>query len=341
MVRLPDGSRACGIGEFELIARIAPWLDAPEDRVRIAGGDDAAVLSPPGGDIVVTVDTMVEDRHFLRALSSFADVGWKLVAVNVSDLAAMGAQPLAAVVSLCRPDDVSADDVDALYRGMREAADRWSLALVGGDTVAGSVLTLTLTAVGTVPAGAGVTRSGARDGDAVVVAGRLGSAAAALALHRAGQPIPASLARAHRRPEALPAIGALLRRRGAGGMIDVSDGFGADLGHVCRRSGVGADVIGERLPVDTDVITASDRLERDPWDFVLGGGDDYALVAALPHVAASAAVGEITETHGLPAAVVGTITDGAHAQHRHEPRVDIDGQWRWVGELGHDHWRHT
>lgn len=256
--------------------------------------------------MVVTIDLIVEGVHFRRDLSSWEDVGWKAVAVNVSDLAAMGADPTAVVVGLCRPRDLHEDDVVALYRGLRAACDRWGLRLVGGDTVSGPTTVVSVTAIGEVEQGAAVTRAGARPGDRIVVVGTLGAAAAALMQVHAGvEPDPALLA-AHRRPMALPAAGRALAAQGARAMIDVSDGLGADLGHICEDSGagagIGARVVAAALPV------APGALEAGGWELVCGGGEDFALVAALPPEWAETAALAAAAAEGVPAAVVGEIT---------------------------------
>jgi thiamine-monophosphate kinase len=184
---------------------------------------------------------------------------------------------------------------------------------VGADTLAVSV-----TVIGSVPASGHVARAGARPGDAVVVVGSLGGAAAGLLLHRAGLAVPDALGRAHRRPEALPDAGRMLAREGATAMIDVSDGFGADLGHLCAASGVVARVTRTALPIGRGVAAAAERLGIDPWDLVVAGGDDYALVATVPRgrveaimdaLGAGARAGPRGASTGAPdVRVVGTVT---------------------------------
>ena len=281
------------MSEFGLIARLAPLLDDV--------GDDAAVMDLDG-QLVVAVDVVVEGVHFRRDLSSWRDVGWKAVAVNVSDLAAMGARPAGAVVGLCLPAGGAVQDVVALYEGMREACDRWELRLVGGDTVAGPGVVVSVTVLGTVEHGRAVTRAGARPGDRLVVVGALGAGAAALAQVASGTAPDLALLAAHRRPVALPAAGRVLAARGARAMIDVSDGLGADLGHVCEASGVAVRLRARALPV------APGALEVGGWKLVCGGGEDFALVAALPPEVAEAAAREAGEAEGVPAAVVGEVT---------------------------------
>lgn len=326
------------MGEFDLIARLAPLLDEAGDGVVVGHGDDAAVVTTPAhGGVAVTVDALVEGVHFRRDLSELADVGWKAIAVNVSDLAAMGARPRAAVAALCRPAAVTVTDVEALYHGMRAACSRWGLRLVGGDTVASTQLMLSITALGDVDPATVVRRSGARPGDRIVVVGALGAAAAALAQVRAGlAPEPALLA-AHRRPAALVTAGEVLAAHGATAMIDVSDGLGADLGHVCAASGVRARITWADLPVAPGAIDAAHAVGRDPIALVAGGGEDFALLATLPAAGAAAAAAAAGAAEGVPAAVVGDVLGGDG------PAVllSVHGQGeRELSTWGYDHYAH-
>jgi thiamine-monophosphate kinase len=272
--------------------------------VLIGHGDDAAVIAVGDRGVCVTVDMLVEGVHFRRDLSSWADIGWKAVAVNVSDLAAMGAIPFGAVVGLCRPAALAEVDVEACYTGMREACDRWALKLLGGDTVRGPVFVLSVTALGHIQPDRVVTRAGGRPGDRLILVGALGAASAALCQVEAGQPPHPDLLAAHRRPVALPAAGRVLAAHGARAMIDVSDGLGADLGHLCAASKVGARLSAAALPVASGV---ADLAGRGLWRVVCGGGEDFALVAALPPQAAETAARAASAAEGVPAAVVGEL----------------------------------
>ncbi len=315
-------------GEFGLIARLAPFLSAAGEDLVVGHGDDAAVLEVGGRGVCIAVDVLVDDVHFRRDVSSLEDVGWKAVAVNCSDLAAMGAAPTVAVVGLCRPAGMPAADVESLYRGMDAACRRWGLRLVGGDTVDAGALAVSVTVLGDVDPDRAVRRGGARPGDVLVVVGQLGAPAAALAQVRAGVPPDGPLLALHRRPEAHVAAGRALADAGATAMIDVSDGLGADLGHVCTASGVGAVVDAAALPVAAGVAEAAAALGRDPLDFVCGGGDDYALLAAMPPASVDAAV-------AAGATVVGRVVDPPAS-----PVLSLpDGSRRDLSGLGWDHYR--
>ncbi len=319
------------MSEFELLDRLAPFLAPEGGDLLVGAGDDAAVLQVGDRSVCLTVDVLVEGVHFRPELSSPADVGWKAVAVNCSDVAAMGGRPSVALVGLCRPQSVSEDEVAQLYEGMREACAQWSLRLVGGDTVAADALALSVTVLGDLEIGPAVRRSGAQPGDRLVLVGTLGAAAAALAQVAAGaEPDPRLLA-AHRRPRALVAAGVMLAEQGATAMLDVSDGLGADLGHLCTASGVGAAVDWEALPIAEGVAEA---VLGDLVDVVCGGGEDFALLAAMPAEHAEQAAEAAGRAEGVPAAVIGEIVSGSMAV-LHLP----DGEERDLTSLGYDHFR--
>jgi thiamine-monophosphate kinase len=315
--------------EFELIARLAPFLASAGEGLVVGPGDDAAVIDLDGRGVCLAVDVLVEDVHFLRSLSSMADVGFKSVAVNCSDLAAMGATPSVALVGLCRPSSVPAEDIEELYSGMAEACQRWGLRLVGGDTVAAQALAVSVTAMGDIVPERAVRRSGARPGDRLLVVGSLGAAAAGLALFQSLQIRDDALLAAHRRPTAQVDAGRTLSEGGATAMIDVSDGFGADLLHICGASQVGAVVDADALPAAAGVTEAARQLDRDPLSFVAGGGDDYALLAAVPAHSAAA----LAEATG--GVLVGEIVAGDVAA---TLRL-ADGTTQDLAGMGWDHYR--
>jgi thiamine-monophosphate kinase len=259
--------------------------------VEVGVGDDAAVLRPtPGRRLVVTTDVLVEGRHFGSAFSEPEDWGWKAVAVNLSDLAAMGAAARWLLVALTVPDQASLTLLQRLYAGIGEACEAFAVALVGGDTSGGPALSLAVTALG--EADRAVTRAGARPGDRLVVSGPLGAAAAGLALlERADQPARELLGRfpglaaAHRRPRPELATGMRLAHAGATAMIDLSDGLAGDALHLAEASGLGIELHDAAVPLAPGVAEAAALLGRDPAELALGGGEDYLLAAALPPTA--------------------------------------------------------
>jgi thiamine-monophosphate kinase len=323
--------------EFGLIAELAPFLAGAQDGIAVGSGDDAAVLDLGDRWVCLAVDVVVEGVHFTADLSSYADVGWKAVAVNCSDLAAMGALPTAAVVGLCRPPDLPAADIETLYAGMDEACARWGLRLVGGDTVSADALAVSVTVIGEVEPNRAVTRAGAEPGDAVVLVGGLGASAAALAQVADGAEPTPDLLEAHRRPHALVAAGRVLAERGAKAMIDVSDGLGADLGHICAASGVTARLRWNDLPVADGVLAAAAQVGADPVALVCGGGEDFALLATVPAGDAAAVAAAAGAAEGVAAAVIGTVHDAGGDG----PIVALDmadGSVRDIGGAGYDHY---
>ncbi|KCX00825.1 thiamine-phosphate kinase [Xanthomonas arboricola] len=273
--------------EFDLIARLRARIAARAD-VPLGIGDDAALLQPPPGEqLAITADTLNAGVHFPHETRA-EDLGWKTLAVNLSDLAAMGAQPRWCTLSLSLPHDDAAW-VDAFADGFFALADAHDIALVGGDTTRGP-LSCAVTAIGSLPPGAALRRDGARVGDDVWVTGAPGEAAAALSLWQAGQldvtraaadPLHELWRGRLLRPQ--PRVQAGLRLRGlAHACVDISDGLLADLGHLCERSGVGAQLALAALPA-MPRSTGVSALQCIGWQ--LGGGDDYELcfTAAVQH----------------------------------------------------------
>ena len=261
------------MAEFELIQRYFAGLTPPAGTVRLGIGDDAALLEPPPGHtLVMTLDTLVAGRHFF----SDADpegVGHKSLAVNLSDLAAMGAEPAWALLSLTLPQ-MDPPWLAAFSRGLGALAHRHGVSLVGGDSCRGP-LSIALQLTGLVPAGRALTRGGGRPGDRVFVTGTLGDAALALRLLQAGRSPSPALRRRLERPEPRLAEGQRLRGI-ASACIDLSDGLVADLGHLCRASGCGARLQAEAIPRSAAVRAAGD------WRLPLAGGDDYELCFTVP-----------------------------------------------------------
>jgi len=283
--------------EFEIIRR---YFERPVATARLGIGDDAALVRPrPGMEIAVSTDLLVEGRHF-RAGADPRKLGHKALAVNLSDLAAMGASARWATLALSLP---SADEawIAAFADGLFALAARFGVELIGGDTVRGP-RSICVSILGEVPEGQALRRDGARPGDDVWVSGELGGAALALA-----QPGIAEAERRLHEPEPRVALGERLRGR-ASAAIDVSDGFAQDLGHILERSGCGAQVQYDRLPrCAAFARVAQPGLERT---CVLSGGDDYELIFTAPR-AARAAIEGLARESGVPLTRVGTIRAGA------------------------------
>ncbi|WP_394540052.1 thiamine-phosphate kinase [Lysobacter enzymogenes] len=317
--------------EFDLIAairaRAAALADARGD-IALGIGDDAALLSPPPGrQLVVATDTLNRGVHFAEDAAA-ADIGWKALAVNLSDLAAMGAEPAWCTLSLSLPDGdarARAAFVEAFADGFLELAARHRVALVGGDTTRGP-LSVCVTAMGFVEPGWALRRYAAGVGDEIWVTGTLGDAGAALALdgiegyrdfavrsidgHGAvadtdndGDATSAWLYRRLRRPQPRVAAGRALRGLARAG-IDVSDGLLADLGHVCAASGVGANLDAAALPASPALLAACAEDARRALQ--LGGGDDYELCFTAP-ARQRDPIARALAAAGTPATVIGRI----------------------------------
>ncbi|MGH8519450.1 MAG: thiamine-phosphate kinase [Panacagrimonas sp.] len=289
------------MNEFDLIRRYFAELTSAGDEagVKLGVGDDAAILEvPPGHELIVSTDTLVAGRHF-EPTTDPADIGWKSLAVNLSDLAAMGAQARWVTLALTI-EHVDERWLAAFASGLRDLATLHGVSLVGGDTTRGP-LSITLTAMGVVPSGTALRREGARAGDAICVTGTLGDAALALRLG-AGVEVPGLRARLDR-PQPRLVAGQVLRDL-AHAAIDLSDGLAGDLSHVLRASGVGARIEADRLPASKDFLR---HLTADMSRVGLQaqGGDDYELCVCMPAEAVETAIARL---EGLPLAVVGQIT---------------------------------
>lgn len=308
------GTTVGELGERAMIEAVTSRLPGGP-AVLLGPGDDAAVVAAEDGRVVATTDVLVEGRHFRREWSSAADTGVRAAAANLADVAAMGAVPTALLVGLAVPADRESDWVLELAEGIGEEATRAGAVVAGGDIVRSEVLTVAVTALGTLQGREPVTRSGARPGDLVAVAGRLGWAAAGLAVLSRGFRSPRALVDAHRRPAPPYTEGPRAAELGATAMVDVSDGLVADLGHLARASGTAVSLSSEAFHVPQDFHDTARALSADPLHWLLGGGDDHALAACFP------------PDVDLPMAwsVVGRVEDGEG--------VLVDGA-PWTGPAG-------
>lgn len=296
--------------EFDLIDRIRSRAGARADVV-LGIGDDAAVLRmPPDRQLVVTADTLNAGVHFPERTAP-ADIGWKALAVNLSDLAAMAAEPAWCTLSLSLPSP-AVDWIDAFLDGFLALAEHHGIALVGGDTTRGP-LSVSVTAMGRVREGAALRRDGARIGDDIWVTGTLGDAAAGLSLlaavdggNAAHASVDAHLLQRLNRPTPRVEAGMLLAGMAHSG-IDVSDGLLADLGHICACSAVGARIALADLPASSALLGAFDEAAR--WCFQATGGDDYELCFTAA-VVQREAVMRALESAATSGARIGQIVEG-------------------------------
>ncbi len=311
-----DRPTLAATGEFGLIARVT--RDRPQPAGTLLGpGDDAAVVAAPDGRVVASTDMLVEGVHFRLDWSSPEQVGRKAAAANLADVAAMGAVPTALLVGLSCPAGTPLDVLTGLADGLWAEAATVGAGVVGGDVTSGPALVLAVTALGDLQGRRPVTRGGARPGDVVALAGRVGWSAAGLAALSQGFRSPAAVVDAHRAPAPPYAAGPAAARAGATAMLDVSDGLLADLGHIAEASGVELDI--EPPPVPDRLAEVGAALGVDPVSWLLTGGEDHALAATFPP--------------GTPLpdgfAALGTVRAG-------EPRVLVAGR-PWTGPAGWDH----
>ncbi|MCY7373365.1 MAG: thiamine-phosphate kinase [Spirochaetaceae bacterium] len=290
------------LGEMALVEAITARM-AGGAAVLLGPGDDAAVVSAEDGRFVATTDVLVEGRHFRRDWSSAHDIGSRAAAANMADVVAMGAVPTALLVGLAVPADREVDWVLELADGLSAEAATAGAAVAGGDVVRSDTVVVSVTALGTLQGRSPVTRSGARPGDLVAVAGRLGWAAAGLAVLSRGFRSPRTLVEAHRRPAPPYAEGPRAAALGATAMVDVSDGLVADLGHVARASGVAVSLHSDAFHVPQEFQDTARALSADPLHWLLGGGDDHALAACFPAEVdlpmAWSVVGRVEEGEGV------------------------------------------
>jgi thiamine-monophosphate kinase len=273
------------VREDELIAAIATIVDGRAERVLVGIGDDAAVWQPSRSHrSVITTDALIEDVHFSRQTMSLRDAGWRAMAANLSDLAAMGAKPVLATVTLGVSTASSENDVLACYRGIAECARRYDITIAGGDLTRSPVVTISIAAVGEVRASDCKLRSGARPGDVFAVTGSLGASRAGLLAAQGTIVLDAAAEEEalahHRAPRPRLAEGRwLAKSANVHAMMDCSDGLSTDLTRMCARSGVGARI--ESVPVADAARAAADLLGERPESFALAGGEDFELLVAV------------------------------------------------------------
>jgi thiamine-monophosphate kinase len=314
------------VREFELIDEIARRIGeagvAGGEGIGGVGGDDAAVTTPHG-PTVTSVDMAVEGVHFRRETASLEQIGRKALATALSDVAAMGAEPGEAYVALGIPAGLSRDDVLALYAGLAEIAAETGTALAGGDVTAAPAITLAVTVVGHVEsADRAVRRDGAAEGQVVCVTGELGGAAAGLLLSERAElrdsvdsEVAEELLRRLNDPRPRLGAGAALARGGAAAMIDISDGLGADAGHLARASDAWLTIDLGRVPVASGVAEVASAAAVDPLDLAAGGGEDYELLATLPPNRVAGATAAVAGT-GTTLTTIGEVTGGCGVELR-------------------------
>ena len=334
MSRPPDDAVA-SLGEFGLIERLRRLVPTDGPGVMLGIGDDAAVLAF-SGPVVATCDSQVEGVHFTWELCRPEDIGWRALAVNLSDVAAMGGTPRYALISLVLPAQTALPTVEGLYRGIAEIAQAHAVLIVGGN-ISGTTgpLVVDVTVLG--QASRAVTRAGAAPGDGVWVTGTVGKAAAGrFLLAHPGIQIPGgeALAAAYRRPAPRVEAGKALGALGPSAMIDTSDGTAGDLLHLVEASGVGVRLDQGRLPVPEGLIQAAEAAGSDPAEWTLQGGEDYELLFTAG-TAFDAQAAAVARRIGVPVTRIGEILPAAAGRWIQSP----GGKTRPLSAQGWDHFR--
>ncbi len=311
------------MNEFDVIRRLADRLPDPPAEVVVPVGDDCAVLRLGDALWIAAADMLVSGRHF-KEWASPEDVGYKAVAVNVSDVAAMGGVPRFVLAS------GGADDAETTLccmDGVLEACEEFGAYPLGGDTTGAAALIVDVSILGQL-AHAPVLRSGARPGDLLAVTGELGASTAGLLALESGDAGPERLARKHLRPEPRLAAGRAAARLGVHAMIDLSDGLASDVRHICERSGVGCRIDLDLLPIAGDTREYLRSVGRDPETLAATGGEDYELLVAAPE--------EVVETLAVesevPVTVIGEVTgEGVVFLRDGEPAYGLSGWDHFAG----------
>lgn len=338
------------LGEFPLIARVEQILAGTRPDVVVGIGDDVAVLEDRGDEfLLATVDSQVESVHFLRDRITPRQLGRRALAINLSDIAAMGGRAEYALVSLALPPGTELSWVEELYRGLREEAERSGVVIVGGNMArSASEAFVDVCVLGRVRREHLLLRSGARPGDRVLVTGSLGDSAAGLALllsepERGGESEAAVDWAAHERllerhftpTPRLAEAAVIARSQSATAMIDLSDGLSSDIGHICDRSRVGVRLWADRLPISAEARQVAGLLDRPLLRLALEGGEDYELCFTAPPEATASLITAVERETGTPVTVVGEILPASQGRRL----VLEDGQEVTLDPKGWEHFR--
>jgi len=303
------------VGELELIRRIRERIGDPSTGTLVGLGDDAAVFESSSGLELLTCDAFVEGVHFRRDFASLSEIGAKCMVANVSDVAAMGGFPSRAVISIAVPAGMTEADVEELYAGMLDVAERHGVEVVGGDVVSSTAgLFISIALTGVVDPGRVVTRAGAVVGDAVVVTGTLGgSRAGLLALIEGlqGDEYVETAKRRHLLPVARVAEAqALIDVATPHAMIDVSDGLASEVWHLAEEGGVGIALSEQAIPIAPEAREVAGRLGVDPLVLALGSGEEFEIVVAIPPSEFERAAEHVAAVTGTPLTRIGEVVEG-------------------------------
>jgi thiamine-monophosphate kinase len=329
--------KVVALGEFGLVERIGKLIGKSRDaseawqKLIIGVGDDTAAWQGDDSIQLAKVDALLEGVHFKPGMMSWDDLGWKALAINLSDIAAMGGLPKYALVSLAITPETDVDDVLALYRGMLKLATQYGTAIIGGDTDSAPRISVTVTVLGSMGKSKTLlTRSAAKPGDLIAVTGYLGSAAAGFEIIRHKTKLGKNVTtakNAFQRPEPRVFEGQLLLKSGIKTAIDVSDGLISDLTHICKASRVSARIEAEKIPIAPEVAAAFDK---KALLMALSGGEDYELL----FTGSPEAIKNVMEKAACPVTVIGEIIPGKDSK---VTVVDETGKPLKLGQKGWEH----
>jgi len=318
------------LGEFGLIDLLAKMAGGVQDKQLLIGiGDDAAAWKGDASIQLATVDSFIQGVHFPTGIAPWPELGWKALAVNLSDIAAMGGIPRYALVSLALPPQTEVNDVTALYTGMLELAKKHNVTIVGGDISNAPLVVISITVLGNSPKNQILTRSSAKPGELVAVTGHLGAAAAGLEMLnkklKFDPPATTRFRQAFFKPTPRITEGQLLLEQGVKTAIDISDGLVADLNQICKASRVGARIDTDRVPVEPKVLAG---FGDKALELALTGGEDYELL----FTAGAEIIDKVKKATSCPVTVIGEITAGAGVT-----VVDRQGNPVDLGKAGWEH----
>ena len=301
------------IGEFNLIKRLSSKFINTKRHVIAGIGDDSAVLNSSGNRLqLVTTDMLVENVHFRLSTATPFQIGWKSLAVNISDIAAMGGEPTYAFISIGLPKDTAVNLVDDIYLGIYEIADKYSVDVVGGDTVSSPQLIINIALLGEVEPESYKLRSGAKEGDYIFITGDVGGSSAGLEILERKLPIKGT--DKHLMPIPRVIEGRLLSQSGCvNAMIDVSDGVSSEIYHICEQSRTGAKIFMKDIPLSDNTYKVAEIINKSPYDFALYGGEDYELLFTCRPDSAGYIKELIQKNCSTPITCIGYITDSSCA----------------------------
>ncbi len=328
------------VGEFGLLDRLRAIVEKSDDTVLLGIGDDAAVVTYPH-HVVMTTDAMVYGIHFREDLIGDVAIGYKAVVASLSDIAAMGAKPMHLLITLAVSQTQEVEQLEAIYRGIKIACDRYDVTVIGGDIVSTpGPMMISVTATGTLYAQLPLKRSGASTGDLVFVTGDIGGSGAYIDYRKHHDRVVLSpedidaLQRRHQEPTPQILAGELLAHfKGCTSTNDISDGLASELHEIAAASGVGIVIEADRLPICPAVRHYAKRAQRDAESFALYGGEDYQIVGTVSPTSAGALLAQ-AQAQGIRVSLIGRVIEDT-------PQVTLidHGHHHVIGKNGYDHFR--